>query len=273
MKKIVEIHPAYPVREGAGVKVFRIIGNPYVDSVDPVPLFDEFRSTNPEDYIKGFPTHPHRGIQTITYMKKGRIAHKDSKGNSGVIGANAVQWMTAGRGILHSEMPEQSQEGVWGYQLWLSLLKKDKMVEPMYDQVEPEDLPLIGHGGITVRVIAGEFEGRHGPDHGYFDGLLFDIMAEHEEVMTVPITKGGRHFFYVYDGGMSVCGQWVDPKHLVVVEADEPIHIKLSSDGGCIYFSGPPTLEPMVKGGPFVMNSKEEIAKAFDDYKKGLIGE
>jgi redox-sensitive bicupin YhaK (pirin superfamily) len=273
MKKIIEIHPSYPVMEGAGVRVFRVIGNPYIDSVDPVPLLDEFRSSNPNDYIKGFPTHPHRGIQTVTYMKKGQIEHKDSKGNQGVIGANSVQWMTAGRGILHSEMPQKSSGELWGYQLWLSLLKEDKMVEPGYEQIEAEDLPLVNHGGVTVRVIAGEFEGRHGPKHRHFDGYLLDIMAEHEEIVTLPISNHGNHFFYVYEGGMSVCNQWIDPKHLVVIEADEAIHIKLPNDSGCIYFSGLPNNEPMVKGGPFVMNTKKEIIEAFDDYQKGLIGE
>ncbi len=154
---IKEIYRGQPVVDGAGVKINRIIGSYNLDYIDPFVLLDEIRSQNPEDYIAGFPTHPHRGIETITYMIKGSFRHEDSRGGGGLLTDGCVQWMTAGRGILHSEMPEKREGELWGYQLWLSLPKKHKMVEPRYQHLSPEDIPVVDRNGISVKIISGVY--------------------------------------------------------------------------------------------------------------------
>ena len=163
------------VTDGAGVTLNRVIGTSTLDNADPFFLLDEFRSDNKDDYIKGFPMHPHRGIETITYMVEGSFIHRDSKGNEGTLKSGEVQWMTAGKGILHEEMPAMEDGHLWGYQLWVNLPKKFKMVEPTYRHIKSNEIPLIKEEGLEVKIISGEFNGHHGPVKSYFPVDYMDV--------------------------------------------------------------------------------------------------
>lgn len=265
------------VTDGDGVKIHRVIGTGELNHIDPFMLLDEIRSENKDDFISGFPTHPHRGIETITYMIKGSFRHKDSKGGEGVLTDGCVQWMSAGAGVLHSEMPENPGDGMWGYQLWLSLPKKDKFMEPRYQSITPEMIPLHKKEGISVKIISGEFEGKKGPAKNIVAADYFDVRLEEDGVFNFTTNEDMTSFIYVHSGVVSVCpagnNDSVKKGDLCVLSKGANVTVRgVESASGFLFLSSIPNNEPIVRGGPFVMNSKEELQEAFEDYKHGRIG-
>lgn len=264
-----------PVTDGAGVRLTRIIGSPRLDHADPFVLLDEFRSEDPRDYIAGFPDHPHRGIETITYMVEGRFRHRDSRGGGGILGPGDVQWMTAGRGIVHSEMPEMNGGRLWGYQLWLNLARRDKMVAPRYQQLDARDIPTTEKAGARVKVIAGEFDGARGPAQTWYPVSYFDVQ----------LSAGGEFRRARPEG---VCLLFVHSGQLVVGDSPAPLgrgellflsagsevraaNASSKDQSGFLLIAGTPHHEPIARGGPFVMNTAEEIRQAFLDYQSGRL--
>jgi redox-sensitive bicupin YhaK (pirin superfamily) len=264
------------VIDGAGVRLHRIIGSPRLNYVDPFVLLDEFKSDNPKDYIAGFPDHPHRGIETITYMITGNFRHKDSRGGGGLLAPGCVQWMTAGKGIIHSEMPEMKDGQLWGYQLWLALAAKDKMIEPRYQHLNPEDIPAVRKEGVTVKLISGSYEGSSGPALTEFPVSYFDVAVEKNGQFQVPPAQGENSFLYVHSGAIAVVvddqAQQVSSGELALLGGNARVAVRGTEDGsGFLYFSAIPHNEPIVRGGPFVMNTEEEIRQAFLDYQSGKL--
>lgn len=255
--------------DGAGVNLTRIIGSPELNMLDPFLLLDEFGSDNPDDYIAGFPPHPHRGFETITYMLNGKWQHKDSAGNEGKLGEGSVQWMTAGRGIVHSEMPIQTDGLARGFQLWLNLPKEKKMIEPAYQDIESEQIPIVKEKAGTVKVISGNFHGTVGPGQSHTPVLILDIQLLENSELTIPLTDGWNVFSFIYEGDV-FAGQKLSKGQLAVYEKDGDVDFKTKdSKAGIFFAAGEPLNEPVARGGPFVMNTRGEVLKAFSDYQEG----
>ena len=255
--------------DGAGVNLTRIIGSPELNMLDPFLLLDEFGSDNPDDYIAGFPPHPHRGFETITYMLNGKWQHKDSAGNEGKLGEGSVQWMTAGRGIVHSEMPIQTDGLARGFQLWLNLPKEKKMIEPAYQDIESEQIPIVKEKAGTVKVISGHFHGTVGPGQSHTPVLILDIQLLENSELTIPLTDGWNVFSFIYEGDV-FAGQKLSKGQLAVYEKDGDVDFKTKdSKAGIFFAAGEPLNEPVARGGPFVMNTRGEVLKAFSDYQEG----
>ena len=258
--------------DGAGVNLTRIIASPSLNMLDPFLLLDEFGSDNPDDYIAGFPPHPHRGFETITYMLNGKFRHKDTAGNEGCLTAGSVQWMTAGKGVIHSEMPEQTEGLVRGFQLWLNLPKEKKMIEPAYNDIPADEIPTVSIPGGQVKIIAGTFSGVTGPGRSHTGVLYYDISLDNGSDITVPIEDGWNSFCYVYEGAIS-CGQSVSKGHLAVLGTEDIFRCTaIENNTRFILVAGMPLNEPVARGGPFVMNTKGEILQAFEDYQAGRLG-
>ncbi|HET8764694.1 MAG TPA: pirin family protein [Rhodanobacter sp.] len=262
-----------PTADGAGVKLTRVIGQPTLDHVDPFLLLDEFRSDSADDYIAGFPEHPHRGFETVTYMLAGHMRHGDNHGNRGDLGPGSVQWMTAGRGILHSEMPMQEDGLMWGFQLWVNLPAKDKMTAPRYQDIAADRIPVVHPApGVTARVIAGEFAGATGPVNGIpTEPLYLDLTVEPGAQVTVPLPPEHRAFAYVFDGAAAEVGrERLARSELAVLGNGDRLRIA----GGeattrLLVVAGRPLNEAITRYGPFVMNTPEEIRTAVADYQAG----
>ena len=258
--------------DGAGVNLTRIIASPSLNMLDPFLLLDEFGSDNPDDYIAGFPPHPHRGFETITYMLNGKFRHKDTAGNEGCLTDGSVQWMTAGKGVIHSEMPEQTEGLVRGFQLWLNLPKEKKMIEPAYNDIPADEIPTVSIPGGQVKIIAGTFSGITGPGRSHTGMLYYDISLDIGSDITVPIENGWNGFCYVYEGAIS-CGQPVSKGHLAVLGTEDIFSCtSIENNTRFILVGGMPLNEPVARGGPFVMNTKGEILQAFEDYQAGHLG-
>ena len=275
LRQVVRIVRGLPTSDGAGVKLTRVIGQPALDMLDPFLMLDEFRSDSGSDYIAGFPEHPHRGFETVTYMLAGRMRHGDNQGNSGLLTAGSVQWMTAGRGILHSEMPEQEEGLMQGFQLWVNLPAKDKMTAPRYQDVAPERIPEVQLApGASARVIVGEQAGVRGPvDNVATDPLYLDLHLDAGASAEVDIPAGHNGFVYVYEGQAKVG----DGTASGLLRGDLGV---LSRDGGkvrieapvatrAILVAGRPLNEPVAKYGPFVMNTQQQIIQAVEDFRAG----
>ena len=266
IKKIVE---GIQTIDGAGVNLTRIIGSPELNMLDPFLLLDEFGSDNPDDYIAGFPPHPHRGFETITYMLNGKWQHKDSAGNEGKLGEGSVQWMTAGRGIVHSEMPIQTNGLARGFQLWLNLPKEKKMIEPAYQDIHAEQVPIVKEVFGTVKVISGDYNGAIGPGKSHSPVLILDIQLKEASEIIIPVDDGWNAFGFIYEGNVK-SGKSLSKGQLAVYNTEGNIHFKTNSTQASIYLvAGEPLNEPVARGGPFVMNTKSEILKAFEDYQNG----
>ena len=267
-----------PASDGAGVKLTRVIGSPELDMLDPFLLLDEFGTDRAEDYLAGFPNHPHRGFETVTYMLDGRMRHRDNHGNEGLLVPGSVQWMTAGRGLVHSEMPEQQEGRMRGFQLWVNLPSGNKMDAPRYQEYAPERLPLVAAGeGVQVKVIAGEVDGVRGPIvQPATDPVYFDLMLEPGADWEYPLPEGHSAFAYVYEGDVRIGhgedGREVASQELAILGGGERFAVR-AGDGGArlILVAGRPLREPVARYGPFVMNTKEEIMQAFVDYQEGRI--
>jgi len=269
--------PAIATSDGAGVKLNRTIGGPAVDNLDPFLLLDEFGSEEGADYIGGFPDHPHRGFETVTYMLNGLMRHDDSTGAGGTLGPGSVQWMTAGRGIVHSEMPQQEEGLMRGFQLWVNLPAANKMCAPRYQNIEPGDIPEVqGEGGVRIRVIAGEVDGTEGAVSGIAVAPIYlDILLPEDTAHTQPVPVGHAALCYVFEGEVSIIaadGTAVDVPHqtLAILSDGDGVTMRAGTEGGqALLIAGKPLNEPVVRYGPFVMNSREEIGQAIDDYRAG----
>jgi redox-sensitive bicupin YhaK (pirin superfamily) len=262
--------------DGAGVKIKRLIGGNLIAEQDPFLLFDEFLSDDPNDYIGGFPDHPHRGFETVTYMLAGKMRHQDNRGNSGLLEAGSVQWMTAGKGLVHSEMPEQENGLMWGFQLWINLPAKSKMIPPRYQDIPPQNIPEVEIlDGALIRVIAGHFNSVEGPIHGIdAEPLYLDIRLGNATSLEIPIPSTHSAFAYCYEGEVCISGNLVEKGKLVSLSEGDYITVKgcsVSSQDSLILVAGKPFSEPIVRYGPFVMNTKEEIQQAIHDAQNGLI--
>jgi redox-sensitive bicupin YhaK (pirin superfamily) len=258
--------------DGAGVRLTRVIGGRALPDLDPFLLFDEFGSEEASDYIGGFPDHPHRGFETVTYMLAGRMRHGDNKGNTGLLGPGSVQWMTAGRGIVHSEMPEQEEGLMHGFQLWVNLPAKDKMTAPRYQDIPPGDIPEVDAGnGIRVRVIAGRFGNVSGPVSAVAtDPMYLDVTLPAGASLEVPLPADDSAFAYVFEGGAKIGGEQVARGELAVLGNGERVEFAAGPEGArLVLIAGRPLNEPVAKYGPFVMNTNDEIRQAVADYQSG----
>lgn len=264
-----------PASDGAGVKLTRVIGQPMLDSLDPFLLLDEFGSDSATDYIAGFPDHPHRGFETVTYMLDGRMRHRDNHGNSGLLESGSVQWMTAGRGIVHSEMPEQQHGLMRGFQLWVNLAAKDKMTEPRYQDIAPSRIPVVEAApGVQVRVVAGEAFGVRGPVDGIaIEPVYLDIAMQPGARLTVPLPEAHAAFAYVFEGEAVQLGDGVlGLRELGVLSQGGAVDLavgKQAKPARVLLVAGRPLNEPVARYGPFVMNTREQIAQAVQDYQAG----
>ena len=273
-RNVMNIISGEPTSDGAGVKLTRVIGGHSMPDLDPFLLLDEFLSDDPDDYIAGFPDHPHRGFETVTYMLAGRMRHADNQGNQGLLEAGSVQWMTAGRGIVHSEMPEQQDGRMWGFQLWVNLPAAQKMCEPRYQDIPPNDIPVVEPSpGCQVRVLAGEFEGVSGPVHGIDAApLYFDVELRDGATLELPLPAGHNAFVYCFEGTLNI-GQnnpyALDQQRLAVLDDGEGVHLTAPAHARAIVVAGRPFNEPVARYGPFVMNTREELVQAVDDLRAG----
>jgi hypothetical protein len=270
-----------PTSDGAGVKLRRVIGQPQLPDLDPFLMLDEFGTDKAEDYIAGFPDHPHRGFETVTYMLDGRMRHRDNHGNEGVLVPGSVQWMTAGRGLVHSEMPEQQEGRMRGFQLWLNLPAREKMTAPKYQEFGPERIPLASPAkGVTAKVIAGRVADIVGPIfQPATDPTYLDVSLEPGAVFVQRLPADYAAFLYVFEGtlevGADAGASAVRTHELAVLGEGEEIRLKGVSAGAdgrtarAILVAGRPLREPVAKYGPFVMNTREELQQAFADFQSG----
>ncbi|GMU42104.1 MAG: pirin family protein [Xanthomonadales bacterium PRO6] len=263
-----------PTSDGAGVRLTRVIGSPQLPDLDPFLLLDEFGTDRPEDYIAGFPDHPHRGFETVTYMLDGRMRHRDNHGNSGLLVPGAVQWMSAGRGLVHSEMPEQQEGRMRGFQLWINLPARLKMSEPRYQEYGPERIPTVNPApGVAVKVIAGEVAGVRGPiEQPATEPVYLDVHLETGSTFTHVLPHAHNAFLYVYQGALAIAGAMpVLAQQLAVLGPGETVAVDATATGGtrAILVAGRPLREPVARHGPFVMNTREEILQAMEDLRAG----
>jgi redox-sensitive bicupin YhaK (pirin superfamily) len=265
-----------PASDGAGVKLTRVIGGPSLDMLDPFLLLDEFGTDRPEDYLAGFPEHPHRGFETVTYMLDGRMRHRDNHGNEGLLVPGSVQWMTAGRGLVHSEMPEQEHGRMRGFQLWVNLPAKDKMTAPKYQEFAPDRIPLAAPApGVTVKVIAGRVGEIAGPiEQPATEPTYLDIALDPGVSWDYALPEGHNAFAYAFEGGLEV-GEGEDTRplsaqELAVLGGGPRLHLRAGAEGArLLVIAGRPVREPVARHGPFVMNTRQELMQAFVDFQEG----
>ncbi len=273
-RQVARVVRGHATSDGAGVKLTRVIGQLDLEMLDPFLLLDEFRSDSAGDYIGGFPEHPHRGFETVTYMLAGRMRHGDNQGNSGLLTPGSVQWMTAGRGIVHSEMPEQEDGLMWGFQLWVNLPAKDKMTAPRYQDIAPERIPEVTLEGVTARVIAGRFGNAQGPVQDVVTAPVYlDLHLQAGARLDVPLPVGHNAFVYVYEGQARVgdsAAQNLVRGDLGVLGHGASVHLAANEAPlRLILVAGRPLNEPVAKYGPFVMNTPQQIQQAIDDFRGG----
>jgi quercetin 2,3-dioxygenase len=284
-RTLAHVIESVPTSDGAGVKLRRSLGSQRGLHVDPFLMLDEFYSDNPDDYLAGFPSHPHRGFETVTYMLDGHMRHEDHLGNRGDLGPGDVQWMTAARGIIHSEMPQQSEGRMRGFQLWLNLPSQEKMKPAAYKDIPARDIPLVSLPlGGEVRVIAGALGAGaaavHGPINGggivlATDPTYLDVRLPAGAEFSAPVATGHNAFIYTYEGNARIGA--ADPKPLgnraagVLSDGDE-VRVRAGTEGvRFLFLAAKPLREPVVQYGPFVMNTREEIEQALADYRAGRL--
>ncbi|MDF2817709.1 MAG: pirin [Stenotrophomonas rhizophila] len=262
--------------DGAGVRLTRVIGGPSLPDLDPFLLLDEFGTDRAEDYIAGFPSHPHRGFETVTYMLDGRMRHKDNHGNEGLLTPGSVQWMTAGRGLVHSEMPEQESGQMRGFQLWVNLPARDKMTDPKYQEFAPDRIPLAKPApGVQVKVIAGQVGDTVGPIvQPATDPLYLDVQLDAGTAWDYVLPEGHNAFAYVFEGGLTIGdgddARPVDRQEMAVLGGGELLQLRAGAGGArLILVAGRPLREPVMRHGPFVMNTRQELMQAFVDFQEG----
>jgi hypothetical protein len=265
------------VLEGAGVRLRRSLGTPQFDYFDPFLLFDDFSSPNSDDYVRGFPWHPHRGIETVTYILSGQVRHLDSLGNGGTLGAGEVQWMSAGSGIMHEEMPQPTSQPLIGFQLWVNLPAREKMSRPQYQNITAASIPVVPFGrGVSARVVAGSAAGVRGPVTDIAGSPTYmDLALQAGAAAVLPIPAGDSAFAYVIQGDLEIQLAGVQATRatarcLAAVQSAQEGKIVAGPDGArLLWVAGSPLHEPIARYGPFVMNTREEIQRALDDLQNG----
>ncbi|MBN1997578.1 pirin family protein [candidate division KSB1 bacterium] len=284
IRKIKSVFKAQPVREGAGVNLKRVFGYYQVPQLDPFLLMDDFHSLNPQDYIAGFPWHPHRGIETISYILHGQVEHGDSLGNKGVITAGDVQWMTAGNGIIHQEMPKGDKNKLlWGFQVWANLPAKQKMKTPRYQEIRKNQIPVLKQdSGVVIKILCGRFNDITGPvqdivtDPDMFDisippKTLFVHPTKPEHTVFVYIYQGAAQFPVLTDAGNTLNNKSICAENAVLFSPGHAIKTQAGENGAhMLLLAGNPINEPVAWAGPIVMNTKEEIRTAFEELEQKI---
>ncbi|MGM0569328.1 pirin family protein [Marinobacter sp.] len=276
-RTIKRVIPALETSDGAGVRIRRSLGQTQLVRMDPFLMLDEFGSDQPQDYIAGFPAHPHRGFETVTYMIEGHMLHEDHLGNRGNLRNGGVQWMTAGRGIVHSEMPQQEEGMMRGFQLWLNLPAAEKMKAAGYRDIQPEEIPHIALDGGEVWLIAGELSLDGQPRQGAVTGgstqpLYADLHMDAGAGMTLPVASHLNAMVYLYEGSASIGGVELSRSAATVLETGDRLTVEAGPKGAqLLLIGGRPIGEPVVQYGPFVMNSRKEIEQTLRDYQNGRL--
>ncbi|MES9945408.1 MAG: pirin family protein [Candidatus Thiodiazotropha sp.] len=258
--------------DGAGVRLTRVIGGPQLPQFDPFLLLDHFVSDDPNDYIGGFPPHPHRGFETVTYLLAGQVEHRDNAGHTGLLETGGVQWMTAGRGVIHSEMPQQQDGLLSGFQLWVNLPASQKMIDPRYQEFDSQAIPLEERGdGVEVRVVAGQTS-QHttGPvSELVTPALFYDISLPAGSSFIEPLPEPYNGFVYLVEGAVSIEGSKLEGSTLAVLDQGDSVEIAAQESSRLLLVAGQPLDEPIARRGPFVMNNEAELQQAFNDYQEG----
>ncbi len=268
-RRVQEIRRGFDGMDGAGVSLVRVLSQATVKKLDPFLMLDVFDSDNYEDYIKGFPMHPHRGIETITYLLSGEIEHEDSIGNKGTILPGGTQWMTAGSGIMHQEMPQKSDQMV-GFQLWLNMPEKDKMKPPAYREVNEDQMPVYQEEGLTLRLISGAFRGVEAsikPDYVSPEIYFGDLAQGH--VFAKELAAEDTAFIFIFRGSVRIGDEVVQQKNGVLFTEGDEIEFTAETDAEFMYIEGKKLNEPIAWGGPIVMNTREELNLAFEELRSG----
>ena len=271
IRTVRQLIQAAAVTEGAGVTVHRTLGTPALRRLDPFLMLDHFGSDDPDDYIAGFPDHPHRGFITFTYMIDGHMRHQDSMGNKGDLRSGGAQWMKAASGVIHSEMPQQSNGLMRGFQLWINLPAAEKMADPVYQEFSPEAIPEIRQGAVRVRLLAGKYGGKRGViDDPGTDVQYLDVTLDPGAVFARDLANSYNAFVYVYEGSAATGAATLPQHSLAVLGEGDQVEIVAGEAGArFILVAGKPIGEPVVQYGPFVMNTQAEIEQAFRDYQAG----
>ncbi len=277
-RTITQVIQAQPASDGAGVKLNRLIGTGGLKGFDPFLMLDEFNSDQADDYIAGFPSHPHRGFETVTYMLEGNMLHEDHMGNQGLLQSGDVQWMTAARGIIHSEMPQQIEGRMRGFQLWINLPASEKMKDPHYADIKSNDIPVINTNEYWIKVIAGTvtLDGQtiQGAVHGIATAPLYlDLRLPPNQTLKLPVPESHRLLIYVYDGDLSVAQERsLSAKQMGVTDFGDELSLSAGDQGvSALILAGKPLNEPIANWGPFVMNTREEVEQAISDYRNGTL--
>lgn len=275
LREVTQIVEAVPSADGAGVKLRRALGNRVARDLDPFLLLDEIHSDRREDWAAGFPSHPHRGFETVSYLIAGSFEHRDSVGNHGIIGAGDCQWMTAGRGIIHSEMPQQvAGQDLWGLQLWVNLPASDKMGAPRYQDIPGSDIPELDLGDARCRLVTGSIRATQGPiDRIAVAPVFLDVTVPPAAVFRYELPAGHNSFVYMLSGSAHVGAQAkeVGAGNLAILSKGREVMASSESGGRFLFLAGQPIGEPVARRGPFVMNTDAELRQAFDDYRAGRL--
>jgi hypothetical protein len=273
VRNVLKVVTGQVTTDGAGVTLTRMIGQPELPMLDPVLMFDVFGSDDPDQYIAGFPPHPHRGFETVTYMMAGKMRHQDSAGHSGVIEAGDVQWMTAGRGIIHSEMPEQEQGRLSGFQLWLNLPAEHKMTPARYQEYASAQFAIEQGDGVSIKVVAGTTDnGTQGIiDNSYTDPVLWFVELDQDAELVSQLPDGHNGFIYVEQGVVNIAERIVHEGELAVLSDTGNLRVTASSNAKLLLVAAKPLNEPIARSGPFVMNTREQIEQAYADYRDGRL--
>jgi len=270
LKKIIK---ALNASDGAGVKLKRSIGTPEADYIDPFLMLDEFGSENKDDYLAGFPPHPHRGIETVTYMLNGEFEHEDSTGAKGSMGPGDIQWMKTGRGIIHSEMPAMSDGKLLGFQLWINMPSSMKMNKPEYKYIKSDQKTMFKDNDKKINLIAGKFENIEGPVKGHnVEPIYFDVELNENKKINFSIPETHNSFIYLLKGDLKIGSkkhEKISNSTLILLEKGSDLEVLANKNSKFLFIAGKPIGEPIARGGPFVMNTKAEILQAIQDYNNG----
>ncbi len=271
VRKIQQLIQGMPASDGAGVKLIRSLGSANHLRADPFLMLDAFSSENPDDYVAGFPAHPHRGFETVTYLLDGHMLHEDHLGNRGNLKSGGVQWMTAGRGIIHSEMPQQENGRMRGFQLWINLPAKEKMKPAGYRDIQPGEIPVVERDGAKVKVVAGEFEKTSGPiTGGSTDPVYWDVLLAKDRIFSVKIENDRTVYIYPFEGSVEISDRLLKAHQGGVLGSGDTVEVKAGAEGArFLLLAARPIGEPIVQYGPFVMNTRAEIEQAIRDYQSG----